>query len=805
MGGCSKRRTTSNNNNKSKNKNNGRWRPEKTSSSGRIRNSLFVEGGLLSDWQQQKQQLSSSSRGRNANVNPNSVSKSGNSNPTKTAASKNGAKKSSGNAVGYRYPSLQLKDDLCQEKGVSINDGDNKLDESQPIILLNSQDSRIVAYVDETPTLKPHNVKYSYDYDSSFVLGDSSHRGLGFCDESESMQSGTASSSKQMEEHEVSGSDSPFSNEEVDTDENIKNEEDVETAEKAVDDTLSPKENSGFLSFGGMKLYTQDLSDEESDDEYDGESLDDESLGSYSESDSSEDMLDSDSDIDEEIAKDYLEGIGGRDNVLEAKWLVEQVLDGSHDDNSSSSGFDGTLEKLSGIALQDASKEYGMKKAQPRSKKKLPVAARDSWSFPLDDIILVKDPRTVSGKKKKPVARLPQSWPLEAQKSKKSRNFPGAKKKHRKEMMAVKRRERMLHRGVDLEKINLKLEQIVLDGVDIFSFQPMHHRDCSQVRRLAAIYRLQSGCQNSGKKRFVTVTRTQHTCMPSSVDKLRLEKLIGAGNEDVDFAVTEGPNIKSVKADKSRNKLSKNSTLQSRSGEASQKKRSAKKAAYAEQPVSFVSSGILQSEPVEIITVESIETSETFESETLARLTHFGAFEVHTKGFGSKMMAKMGYVEGGGLGKDGQGMSKPIEVIQRPKSLGLGVEFSNTVDDSIGKEPRGDPGRKEPRGDPGRKEPRGDSGRKEHRGDSGRKEHRGDSRRKEHRGESGRKEPRGNSAKQGSQNVGFFEKHTKGFGSKMMAKMGFVEGTGLGKDSQGIVNPLAAVRLPKSRGLGAKG
>ena len=31
----------------------------------------------------------------------------------------------------------------------------------------------------------------------------------------------------------------------------------------------------------------------------------------------------------------------------------------------------------------------------------------------------------------------------------------GAKKKHRKETIALKRRDRMLNRGVDLEKINL--------------------------------------------------------------------------------------------------------------------------------------------------------------------------------------------------------------------------------------------------------------------------------------------------------------------------------------------------------------
>ncbi|EPS60366.1 hypothetical protein M569_14436, partial [Genlisea aurea] len=54
-----------------------------------------------------------------------------------------------------------------------------------------------------------------------------------------------------------------------------------------------------------------------------------------------------------------------------------------------------------------------------------------------------------------------------------------------------------------------------------------------------------------------------------------------------------------------------------------------------------------------------------------------GSFERHTTGFGSKMLAKMGYVGGRrGLGKDGQGISEPIEVSQRPKSLGLGATES---------------------------------------------------------------------------------------------------------------------------------
>lgn len=52
---------------------------------------------------------------------------------------------------------------------------------------------------------------------------------------------------------------------------------------------------------------------------------------------------------------------------------------------------------------------------------------------------------------------------------------------------------------------------------------------------------------------------------------------------------------------------------------------------------------------------------------------------------------------------------------------------------------------------------------------------------------------------------GGFEKHTKGYGSRIMAAWGFVgEGAGLGRSDQGIAEPIHAVQRPKNRGLGAE-
>jgi hypothetical protein len=50
----------------------------------------------------------------------------------------------------------------------------------------------------------------------------------------------------------------------------------------------------------------------------------------------------------------------------------------------------------------------------------------------------------------------------------------------------------------------------------------------------------------------------------------------------------------------------------------------------------------------------------------------FGAFEKHTKGVGFRILTKMGYEEGKGLGCKGQGIVNPIEVVERSQYLVLG-------------------------------------------------------------------------------------------------------------------------------------
>lgn len=94
---------------------------------------------------------------------------------------------------------------------------------------------------------------------------------------------------------------------------------------------------------------------------------------------------------------------------------------------------------------------------------------------------------------------------------------------------------------------------------------------------------------------------------------------------------------------------------------------------YANNPMSFISCGTMVTETDATTTVVQIGEASSSSSKVAATYTTIGTFEAHTKGFGSRIMSRMGFVEGGGLGRDGQGINSPLEAVKRPKSLGLGA------------------------------------------------------------------------------------------------------------------------------------
>ncbi|KAG6547212.1 hypothetical protein Mapa_011464 [Marchantia paleacea] len=341
-----------------------------------------------------------------------------------------------------------------------------------------------------------------------------------------------------------------------------------------------------------------------------------------------------------------------------------------------------------------------------------------------------------------------QTWFVSTGKSvKKTKGVPGQKKKDRQETISAKRRERAINRGFDLAAVNKELEDMVRLRKDIIAFAPMELRDRAQVRRLASIYKLQSDSQGTTKRRFVVVSITKDTGMPSAEDKVRLLKLLGQarsqnventprssrpltgeeqrkvskmkraarqalqgletpvsrkGSKNMYFSSsvkTPNSNHKGRSADKSRGRNSKGTP----SGQGSHMKRSDKKASktailHATNPVTFIGRGPEGEDA--FITTESTRSS-------------------------------------------------------TPASTVVGVVPSRSSRADVG-----------------------------------------------FSGAAGRESSY--ILKSNSTEFAVFEAHTTGFASRMMEKMGYVKDHGLGREKQGIIQPLEAVMRPKSLGLGAR-
>jgi G patch domain-containing protein 2 len=242
------------------------------------------------------------------------------------------------------------------------------------------------------------------------------------------------------------------------------NEETVAEVEELEEDTAfktpkpqKGKHNAGFLSIGGIRIYTEDISSPESegmgssDDELEfvdyeegsnDEQGDSQSDGESSGSESDEELSTGDSSsVDEEVMADYMEGIGGSEELLSSKWLAGMKLaDAQDDEMDTDEDDDGFVkkgkDKLEGYELMTASEQYGMKRPNTadRRKGKGKVCEMDfavTRVMGLEDMFMVKDVRMANRSRKgaktgSSSSQLSRSWPNEGRKGKKYHNsVPG--------------------------------------------------------------------------------------------------------------------------------------------------------------------------------------------------------------------------------------------------------------------------------------------------------------------------------------------------------------------------------------------
>jgi len=285
-----------------------------------------------------------------------------------------------------------------------------------------------------------------------------------------------------------------------------------------------------------------------------------------------------------------------------------------------------------------------------------------------------------------------------------------------------------------LKQIQANLTEFLHRDGDLWGLPPMTDTLLRQARQMASLFGLKTSTQGHGRKQFLLVHRSPSAHIPESqvLDSFIRNHLGGGSQSNPKLDVPSKMQLASAghmhpgrvhrnMAKKARRALRASGEWedvqdytmaallagsprnQHGSGKKGKKEKGKKghdftpnkgkgkqKAGGSRDPRSgpmqFVSSGVVMADD----TMPGLQMASPKGSENHLRggafgtPTHgfnktsteqgFGNFEAHTTGYGSRIMAKMGFAgKGAGLGKSQQGIATPVEAEKRAKKLGLGA------------------------------------------------------------------------------------------------------------------------------------
>jgi hypothetical protein len=308
--------------------------------------------------------------------------------------------------------------------------------------------------------------------------------------------------------------------------------------------------------------------------------------------------------------------------------------------------------------------------------------------------------------------------------------FPGEKARQRKEGIAAKRGERVMQRGFDPRGLADAMRAFIVGNGDMMALKPAGKLELKVTAALAALHGLRCTVQGSGKKRFAVLVMTRHAAVVDARDP-RLADLFRATLEqprDKDDKPCRHKRRQEVVPLSS--SVEHKARVRGGSGPPKPKSQRHSGSGPPGRTMSFVSGGriggdddkpavfapmeaAVEEAPMEAAPAVAADlvplnrgmrrAQEHLERERLklerrrgkraprvgeddeaptpglggshsAPAPHgeWGAWERSTTGFGSRILASMGYVPGQGLGSTGSGRADPILVTKRPKAQGLG-------------------------------------------------------------------------------------------------------------------------------------